>query len=359
MSGGEGVLVDVAGRVRPGEELDLGAVEAWLRPILPSLQGKAEVTQYAGGASNWTYRLAYSSHDLVLRRAPAGTKAKGAHDMAREYRIQAALRPAYPYVPKLVGLCEDPAVIGTPFYVMERIVGIIPRRNLPRGLLLDATQTRALCTSVIDRLVELHAVDVTQAGLASLGKGPGYPTRQIEGWSERFDKARTWNVPRFGRVRDWLRERTPKDSGAVMIHNDYRFDNVVLDEREPTRVIGVLDWELATVGDPLMDLGAALAYWVDAGDDFVAMRVRRQPTHLPGMLSRREVVEYYAAKSGRSIENWPFYEVYGLFRVAVILQQIYYRYYHRQTRNPAFRYFWVLGNYFHWRCQRVIAAAKG
>jgi aminoglycoside phosphotransferase (APT) family kinase protein len=351
-------LEDKGGAVREGEALDLPKVEGWLRTVLPDLEGPAEITQYAGGASNWTYRLRYRSHDLVLRRPPAGTKAKGAHDMAREYRIQAALGPVYPYVPKLVGLCEDPAILGATFYVMERKVGIIPRKNLPRGLDLDRAQTRQLCLSVIDRLVELHAVDVNASGLAMLGKGPGYPKRQIDGWNDRFVKARTWNVPGYQRVRDWLRERTPADSGTAMIHNDFRFDNVVLAADEPSRVIGVLDWELATVGDPLMDPGAALAYWVEADDDFIAKKLRRQPTHLPGMLTRDEVVAYYAEKSGRSIANWSFYEVYGLFRVAVILQQIYYRYHHKQTRNPAFKNFWIMSHYFHWRCRRIIAKAK-
>lgn len=349
-------LLDVGGQVRAGEELDLAKVDAWLREKLPGLTGTATVTQYSGGASNWTYRLHYPSHDLVLRRPPAGTKAKGAHDMTREYRIQAALAPVYPYVPKLIGLCEDPAVLGAPFYVMERIAGIIPRKNLPRELQLDRAATRALCLSVIDRLIELHAVDVNATGLAALGKGVGYPKRQIDGWSERWDKAKTWNVPSFDRVKAWLKERTPTDSATTVIHNDFRFDNVVLDAQEPSRVIGVLDWELATIGDPLMDLGAALAYWVEAGDDFVIRAMRRQPTHLPGMLTRREVIEYYAAKSGRgrAVDDFAFYEVYGLFRVAVIVQQIYYRYHHKQTRNPAFKNFWILANYLHWRCRAIM-----
>lgn len=347
-------LLDVGGQVRAGEELDLAKVDAWLREKLPTLSGAAAVTQYSGGASNWTYRLHYPSHDLVLRRPPAGTKAKGAHDMTREYRIQAALAPVYPYVPKLIGLCEDPAVLGAPFYVMERIAGIIPRKNLPRALSLDRSATRALCLSVIDKLIELHAVDVNATGLASLGKGVGYPKRQIDGWSERWDKAKTWNVPSFDRVKAWLKERTPNDSATTVIHNDFRFDNVVLDAHEPSRVIGVLDWELATIGDPLMDLGAALAYWVEAGDDFVIRSMRRQPTHLPGMLTRREVIEYYADKSGRAVEDFAFYEVYGLFRVAVIVQQIYYRYHHKQTRNPSFKNFWILANYLHWRCRAIM-----
>ena len=349
--------------MRRGEELDAAVVDGWVRERLPELPaGLPEVRQFSGGASNWTYLLRYGADegvDLVLRRPPAGTKAKSAHDMGREYRIQTALRPAYPYVPAMVGLCEDETLLGAPFYVMRRIPGPIPRKELPPGYDWTVERTRALCESVVDRLVELHRVDVDSTGLAALGKGPGYPRRQVEGWSQRYEKARTWNVPSFRRVRAWLAERTPDDAGRGLIHNDYRLDNLVLAEDDPTRIVGVLDWEMATVGDPLMDLGAALAYWVEAGDDWIARKMRRQPTHVPGMLRRDEVVERYLDAMGlrAAAVDWPFYEVYGLFRVAVIAQQIYYRYHHRQTRNPAFRSFWIWVRYFHWRCRRVMARA--
>ena len=346
--------IDPAGAVRPGEELDVPAVDAWLKSLEPSLQGTPEVTQYSGGASNWTYRLRYPQRDLILRRPPAGTKAKSAHDMAREYTVQKALKPAYPWVPAMVGLCQDPAVLGSDFYVMERIEGLIPRARLPKGLDLDAQQTRRLCLNVITKLVELHAVDAAAVGLSSLGKGPGYPRRQVEGWSDRYEKARTWNVTSFRYVRDWLRANTPEDIATCVIHNDWRFDNVVLDPAEPTSVIGVLDWEMATLGDPLMDLGSALAYWVQADDNFLMRTTRRQPTHLPGMLRREEVVEYYLDRTGLKPANWAFYEVFGLFRLAVIAQQIYYRYHHKQTRNPAFKNFWVLVSYFDFRCRGLI-----
>jgi aminoglycoside phosphotransferase (APT) family kinase protein len=345
---------DSAGAVRPGEELNIPAVDAWLKTQVSSLEGTPEITQYSGGASNWTYRLKYANRDLILRRPPAGTKAKSAHDMAREYTVQQALKPAYPVVPTMIGLCQDPAVLGSDFYVMERIEGLIPRRHLPRGLTLDKAQTRQLCLNVIDKLVELHSVDAAAVGLSSLGKGPGYPKRQIEGWSDRYEKAHTWNVLGFQYVRDWLKANTPDDVATCVIHNDWRFDNVVLDPGEPTRVIGVLDWEMATLGDPLMDLGNALAYWVHADDNFLLRATRRQPTHLPGMLRREEVVEYYLDRMKLKPANWTFYEVYGLFRLAVIVQQIYYRYHHKQTRNPAFKNFWVLVNYLGLRCNRLI-----
>jgi aminoglycoside phosphotransferase (APT) family kinase protein len=342
---------------RPDESLDVAAVDRWLKSRVPGIEGTPEVTQYSGGASNWTYRLRYPSHDLVLRRPPAGTRARGAHDMAREHHVQEALGPVYPVVPRMVALCQDPEVLGVDFYVMERIPGLIPRARMPERLRLDAAGNRALCLNVIQKLVELHRVDAEAAGLTPLGRGPGYPRRQIEGWSERYLKARTWNVPSFERVRAWLHDHIPPDSGTCVIHNDWRLDNVVLAEEEPTRVVGVLDWEMATLGDPLMDLGNALAYRVQADDDFVMRTMRRQPTHLPGMLRRDEVVETYLDRMGLEPDNWRFYEVYGLFRLAVIAQQIYYRYHHRQTRNPAFRNFWILIHYLDWRCRRIIRKA--
>jgi aminoglycoside phosphotransferase (APT) family kinase protein len=339
---------------RPGEELDVAAVDAWLRPRLAGLAGPPRVTQYTGGASNWTYRLEYPAHDLVLRRPPAGTKARSAHDMGREFRVQQALRPVFPCVPEMVAFCDDPAVIGTEFYVMRRVPGIIPRKNFPREVRLDRAQARRLGERVVDTLVELHRVDAAAAGLGSLGKGAGYPARQVHGWSERYERARTWNVPSFRRVRDWLAAHTPADVATCVIHNDFRLDNLVLDPADPTRIVGVLDWEMATLGDPLMDLGSSLAYWIQADDDFVARATRRQPTDLPGMLTRREVVGRYCEQMGLAGGDLRFYEVYGLFRLAVIAQQIYYRYHHAETRNPAFRHFWLIVNYLEWRCRRVL-----
>jgi aminoglycoside phosphotransferase (APT) family kinase protein len=343
-----------AAGVRPGEELDAAAVDRWLRSVDAGIEGPPAVSQYSGGASNWTYRLRYRNRDLVLRRPPAGTKARSAHDVAREYRIQKALKPVFPLVPTMVGLCEDPAVLGVPFYVMERVEGLVPRAPLPDGLVLGKDDARRLCENLVDTLVALHRVDAGAAGLAALGKGPGYPRRQVEGWSDRYEKARTWNVPSFARVRAWLRERTPPDAGSCVIHNDWKLDNLVVDPGDPTRIVGVLDWEMATIGDPLLDLGSALAYWVHADDDPLMRRTRRQPTDLPGMLRREEVVARYLERTGLRPERWTFYEVFGLFRLAVIAQQIYYRYHHRQTRNPAFRRIWILVNYFDWRCRAIL-----
>jgi aminoglycoside phosphotransferase (APT) family kinase protein len=279
--------------------------------------------------------------------------------MAREHDIQKALKPAFPAVPTMVGLCRDASVIGAEFYVMERVDGIIPRGRLPDGASLAPVEARALSIALFDKLVELHRVDARAAGLEALGKGPGYPRRQVEGWSSRYEKARTWNVPSFAYVRAWLAERVPADAGACVIHNDWRLDNVVLDPEDPARIVGVLDWEMATVGDPLMDLGAALAYWVHADDPLPLRVTRRQPTHLPGMLRREEIVAHYLERTGLRPASWAFYEVFGLFRVAAIAQQIYYRYHHRQSRNPAIRHFWLMVNYLERRCRGVIRRGPG
>lgn len=347
-------LIDQANAVRRGEELDVNAVDQWLKSQLTDISGVPKVTQYSGGASNWTYCLTYPEQSLILRRGPEGTKAKGAHDMGREFRLQDALRPVYRYVPQMKAFCEDENVIHADFYVMEKLTGIIPRKNLPRGMSVTPAQTRILCENVLDCLVELHQVDYQKAGLSHLGKGAGYTERQIQGWSERFTKAKTWNVPSGKFVMNWLAMNMPSEERICLTHNDFRFDNVVLDANDYTQVLGVLDWELATLGDPLMDLGNTLAYWVEPGDDFLAQSTRRQPTHLEGMLTRKEVVEYYCRKMNISVDDFTFYEVYGLFRLAGIVQQIYYRYHHGQTNNPAFKNFWIFVHYLLHRCKKAI-----
>lgn len=342
--------------MRQGEEIDIGAVNGWLRGRLTGLEGTPVVTQYSGGASNWTYRLQYNNVALILRRPPAGTKAASAHNMVREFTIQQKLKKVYASVPEMIALCEDQSVLGCDFYVMEHLSGPIPRKNLPRGVSLTPAQTRKLCTNMLDELVALHHVDFREAGLESLGKGSGYCQRQVDGWSERYTRARTWNVPSFAGVIEWLQKNVPVDRDTCIIHNDWRFDNLVLSDDDPTKIVGVLDWEMATLGDPLMELGSMLAYWVEPDDNFLFQFARRQPTHLPGMLTRREVVEYYLRQAGKgAADNWVFYEVFGLFRLAGIAQQIYYRYHHKQSRNPAFKHLWTFVHALNWRCRSLIA----
>ena len=349
-------LVDRPGEVRPEDALDVAAVDSFLKERVAGLSGEPEVAQFPGGASNLTYQLRYAARDLILRRPPAGVKAKSAHDVLREARVMAALRPVYPYVPEILALCDDHAVIGCDFYVMERLVGIIPRRDLPRGLGLTPEATRTLCHNVLDRLIELHALDPEANGLAGLGKGAGYVGRQVEGWSGRWRQALTDDVAPIPDVLAWLARTMPAREVAIrLIHNDFRFDNVVLDAEDPLRVIGVLDWEMATLGDPLMDLGGALAYWIEADDEPHFQASRRQPTNAPGMLTRAEVIAYYAEKTGFSVETFDFYEVFGLFRLAVIIQQIYRRYALKQTTNPRFAAYGEMANTLGRRCQALIA----
>jgi aminoglycoside phosphotransferase (APT) family kinase protein len=359
---GSGAAVAGAGAVRDEDAFDAAAMAQWLHghaADTSGLEGIPEVRQFSGGASNLTYLLRYPSRDLILRRPPAGQKAKSAHDMGREYRIQAALQPVFPYVPEMVAFCDDASVIGSQFYVMERLDGTILRPDLPQGLGLDEEEVRELCTRAVDLLVQLHRVDPGAAGLSDLGRGKGYVARQVAGWTQRYRAAKTWNVGSFEKVMRWLEVNQPDDVRTCLIHNDFRFDNIVLAPDDPTRPIGLLDWEMATLGDPLMDLGGAMAYWVQADDDWMFRRFRRQPTHVPGMMTRREVVDHYTARMGLSLtaRQWAFYEVFGLFRLAVIVQQIYYRYHLGQTHNPAFKRFHLAVVMLEARCRRILRRA--
>jgi aminoglycoside phosphotransferase (APT) family kinase protein len=333
-------LTDQSTQIRAGEELNASLIDPYLKTHIPGLSGVPEISQFPGGASNLTYLIRYPEQEFVLRRPPFGSKAKSAHDMGREYRILNQLSDGFPYCPKAYVHCTDDTLIGSEFYVMERVNGIILRSELPAELNFDTQQTTALCKNFIDKLVELHQVDYAACGLADLGKPEGYVERQISGWSDRYEKARTPDAPSWDSVRAWLKEKMPANHPvSSIVHNDYRFDNVILDPANPMQIIGVLDWELTTIGDPLMDLGNTLAYWIEAGDPAPVQLMRRQPSHAPGMLTRREFVDYYAERSGIQIDNFDFYYTYGLFRLAGIVQQIYYRFFHGQTQDKRFAQF--------------------
>ncbi|CAN0627614.1 Aminoglycoside phosphotransferase [Burkholderia multivorans] len=353
-------LLDGARAVRDEDRLDAARLDAYLKAHVAGLEaGTPEIRQFHGGASNLTYLIAYGPREFVLRRPPARVKGCTAHNMLREAAVMAALEPSFPYVPAIVAACDDPAVLGVPFYVMERLNGIILRRDLPAELALDAARVRRLCEGFVDRLVELHGVDATQPGLAGFGKGAGYVGRQLGGWSERWRQALTGGTDACDDVLGWLARRQPAhDSATCMIHNDYRFDNVVLGADDPLRIVGVLDWEMAALGDPLMDLGGSLAYWIEAGDDPVFRSFRRQPTHVPGMMTRDEVVAYYGERTGRSVASFDFYLVFGLFRLMVIIQQIYRRFVLGQTTNEQFAGFGDAARYLGERCRMLIAATE-
>jgi aminoglycoside phosphotransferase (APT) family kinase protein len=316
--------------VREEDRFDVERMHQWLRPFI-NVDAVPEVLQFRSGASNLTYLLQYPDRELVLRKPPVGTKAASAHDMKREFLIQSRLQPVYPLVPSMVALCDDQSVMGSDFYVMERVVGDIFRRDVPEGV--KPSDVSVMADSLISGLVQLHAVDASI--LAELNKGPGYVQRQVEGWSKRYRNALTDDVPNGEKVMAWLDANRPDDVASCVIHGDWRIDNVVFD-LEQARIVGVLDWELATVGDPLMDLGSSLAYWVDRDDEPAFAALRRQPSHLPGMPTREEFVQRYLQLSGRRCDDFTFYEVFGLFRLAVIIQQIWARYRAGQTTNPAF-----------------------
>ncbi|MFV8165264.1 phosphotransferase family protein [Mycobacterium sp. 134] len=342
--------------VRAEDAIDITQLSRWLIEQDPTLHGAPELHQFSGGASNLTYLLRFPDRDLVLRRPPHGYQAAGSHNIGREHRIQTALQPIFRYVPRTVGLCEDDTVIGAPFYVMERIDGHIPRRRFPVEMALSVPQTRQLCIRTLDVLIQLHQLDISTGELAWLTRGDGYVHRQVQGWSARYRRTKTWNVGSFESVISWLNEHQPGDRGTCLIHNDFRIDNMVYSRAEPTQPIGLLDWELATVGDPLMDLGAALAYWTQRTDPRHFKAFGTQPTDQPGMLTRREVVHHYCTSTGIGLsdDEWCFYEVFGLFRLAVICQQIYYRYHHKQTTNRDFRTLFVAVNLLERRCRILI-----
>ena len=316
--------------VREEDSFDIKKVHKWLQQFIAE-DSLPEVQQFRSGASNLTYLLRYPDRELVLRRPPIGTKAVSAHDMKREFLIQSRLKPVYKLVPRVIALCDDHSILGSDFYVMDRIAGEIFRRDVPESL--SAEDISIMATSLVSGLAELHSVDATV--LSELNKGSGYVARQVEGWSKRYRAALTDDVPDGEVVMNWLDANQPNDLASCVIHGDWRIDNMVFDLSQK-KLVGVLDWELATVGDPLMDLGSALAYWIDRDDEPLFASLRRQPSHLDGMPTRREFVAKYLELSGRKCDDFTFYEIFGLFRLAVIIQQIWARYRAGQTSNPAF-----------------------
>ncbi|MBU3752451.1 MAG: phosphotransferase family protein [Candidatus Nanopelagicaceae bacterium] len=335
--------------VRDEDAFDVAKVHSWLNSYINE-SSLPDVFQFRSGASNLTYLLKYPDRELVLRRPPVGTKAVSAHDMKREFLIQSRLKPVYDLVPTVIALCEDHSILGSDFYVMDRIQGEIFRRDVPETLTKEDISVMA--HSLVSGLAQLHSVDASV--LNELNKGPGYVTRQVEGWSKRYRNALTDDVPDGEDVMRWLDANKPDDVGSCIIHGDWRIDNMVFDLAHK-KLVGVLDWELATVGDPLMDLGSALAYWIDKDDESMFASLRRQPSHLDGMPTRREFIAKYLELSGRKCDDFTFYEVFGLFRLTVIIQQIWARYKAGQTTNPAFKGFGMGVNILINRAQGLIS----
>jgi aminoglycoside phosphotransferase (APT) family kinase protein len=330
-------VIDTPTNIREGEELDVSTLETFLKDEIAGLSGPFEVKQFPSGFSNLTYQITAGDRELILRRPPFGTKAKSAHDMGREFNILNALYSVFPYCPRPYIYSEDETIIGSSFYVMEKLQGIILRKNLPKGLSFSPEQARLLSESALDVQHRLHSVDYRSIGLGDFGKPQGYVRRQVEGWSKRYRNAKTDDAPDFEAVMEWLDKHQPPDCERPgIIHNDYKLDNLVLDPETPTKIVGVLDWEMATLGDPLMDLGSSLAYWVQKSDSDEMIGMRSLPTHLDGFLTREQLVDRYLEKSGLKIDSFDFYLVFGMFRLAGIAQQIYYRYFHGQTRDKRF-----------------------
>ena len=322
--------------VRTGEELDLAKLEPFLRSSFPTEPGAVAVEQFPSGHSNLTYLLRIGEREIVLRRPPYGSKVKTAHDMGREYRVLSKLHSAYPLAPEVLLYCDDDSLLGAPFYLMQRLRGIIVRRDPPAGLPFLAETARCLGESFVDNLSRLHGLNYNAIGLDSLGKPQGYLARQVTGWIDRYYGSQTHDLPEVGRIAAWLKEHMPAMSEAALIHNDYKYDNVVLDSEDPTRIIGVLDWEMSTIGDPLTDLGTALAYWVDPQDPDELQKIRWGPSTYAGSLTRAQLVERYARVTGRDVSRMPFYLALARFKIAVIVQQIYCRYHRGMTKDARF-----------------------
>jgi aminoglycoside phosphotransferase (APT) family kinase protein len=330
-------LLDTTVAVREGEELDHAKLLAYLCEHLDGVTGPLIVEQFPAGFSNLTYLLRLGARELVLRRPPVGAKIKTAHDMNREYRILSHLFPTYGKVPRPLLYCEDESIVGAPFYVMERVAGVILRAQPPAGFNPTPALMGQLSESFIGNLVLIHEVDYGAAGLMDLGRPEGYVKRQVEGWTRRYYHARTDEVPTIERLASWLAAHAPPDSArSALIHNDYKYDNLVLAPDDLWRVRAVLDWEMATIGDPLMDLGTTLGYWVDRDDPEEWHRHGFGLTSLPGNLGRSELVQYYAARRSLDISDAVFYYAYGLLKIAVIVQQIYHRYRQGLTRDERF-----------------------
>ena len=320
--------------VLAGEEVPLEALNAWLRDATHEVGQVESISQFPGGFSNLTYLLVTDRGEFVLRRPPRGVAKGSAHNMGREYRILSVLAIRGVPVPRPIASCEQEGPIGAPFYIMERVRGLI-LRAAPREPPSAGTM-RALSESFVDTLVAIHAVGPADPAIAALGKPDGYVSRQVGGWTKRWEQSRTDDVSAMERTAAWLARHLPADQPACLVHNDYKYDNLVLDSADHTRVVAVLDWEMATLGDPLLDLGTSLGYWVEAGDHPAFRSLGLGATALPGNFTRAELWHRYLEQTGRGAVDPRFYHAFGLFKIAVIAQQIYFRFRQGLTTDERF-----------------------
>ena len=331
--------IDKATQIRKGEELDVPALEKYLLQELEGASGQLQIDQFPGGASNLTYLISLGEQQMVLRRPPFGSKVKSAHDMGREYRVLSTLSKSYSKAPKPLLYTEDEAIIGAPFYIMERVQGVILRKSTGLAAELGEEKISAIASSLIETMAELHGLDYNEIGLGELGRPNGYAERQVVGWTKRYFKSKTDDFPEMEKVAEWLNQNIPAKSFDSLVHNDFKHDNVVLDPDDLTKVKAILDWEMCTLGDPFMDLGTTLGYWPNKNDPPLLKMALTFPSALPGNPSRAEFVEQYIKASGRQPENIVFYYAFGLFKIAVIIQQIYYRYKKGLTQDKRFAHF--------------------
>ncbi|HEY3349793.1 MAG TPA: phosphotransferase family protein [Thermoanaerobaculia bacterium] len=337
MTAGPGL--DAPGDVRREDAFDEGALADFIARAFPGTGGAStvSVSQFGAGHSNLTYLVAVGGREMVLRRAPRGADVKSAHDMRREFDVLSALAPLYSKAPKAFAFCEEAGVIGAPFYLMERVKGVILRdQRPPAGVDLPPPRMRALSEALVDELAALHALDVSSGPLAALGKPEGYAVRQVSGWTQRWIRAKTEDVPALDTAAAWLAGRVPAASRPALVHNDFKYDNLVLDAEDPARIVAVLDWEMATLGDPVLDVGTTLGYWIDPDDAPEVRALPFGPTLIPGNLSREEVAARWMERTGRPDADVLFAYVFGLFKIAVIAQQIYKRYALGHSRDPRF-----------------------
>jgi len=325
--------------VRAGEEINAEELSRYLESQSNLPAGNISVEQFPAGSSNLTYLIRIGSGEFVLRRPPFGNTVKTAHDMRREFEVLSKLSAVYQPAPMPILLCDDDSVIGSEFYLMERRRGLIIRGRSPEALQQSPGLQRAVCERFVQNLAALHALDYQAAGLGELGRPEGYCRRQVEGWTKRYLAAKTHEWRELESSIAWLNENIPAESGASLVHNDYKFDNIMLDAGDLTKITAVLDWEMVTVGDPLMDLGTTLGYWMSKDSGGAMLNMPFNPRVLMENLSRDELVEMYAAASGRDVSNILFYYVFGTFKIAVIAQQIYARYVKGFTNDVRFASF--------------------
>lgn len=323
--------------VRPDERFDQERLHEYLRGKLPGADEALSVRQFGGGKANLTYLLRFGSQrEYVLRRPPLGQYAPSAHDMGREYRVLSALHRAFPLAPRAFLYCDDEAVIGAPFFIMERCKGVVVRETLPASFASDAQAPRRMSEALVDALAALHAVDYGALGLSGLGRPVGFIKRQIDGWHRRWGAAKSADDARVDEIYRWLSAQQPESDYRSLVHNDYKLDNTMFAHDDPGRIVAVFDWDMCTLGDPLSDLGALLTYWTQPDDAPSVKAIGLMPAGDHAFCTRDEIVARYAEKSGRDLRHMRFYHVLGVFRLLVILQQIYIRYQRGFTQDKRF-----------------------